>query len=305
MKTLSLSLSCFALVALLVSPPVARAQANVNEMRAAELFQMGAKYIQEKRFADAAAAFDRAYGYDPDPGLLINAAEAHDADLQYEKARLRYFQVASHPRAPEEMKVKARKALAEVEARILRTGRPLAPLPEASTTATTETTETSDSGGSRVTTTTTTTTVRPPTEIPPTPSGSGASAGLMPSRQLVGGKVSQDADRPYRLSAMQCYWNGTVNKFQSCSASHSWGGNANFDLGPGRSRAAGNGLLLFFEAGYGRKPFCSVEFQNIVALRRVDPRENAVYIYLHDLMGADKDWDTVSTWVTVICHGVQ
>jgi hypothetical protein len=302
MKTLSLSLSCLALLAGLAAPSAARAQANLNEMRAAELFQMGAKYIQEKRFADAAAAFDRAYGYDPDPGLLINAAEAHDADLKYEKARLRYFQVATHPRAPEEMKAKARAALAEVEARILRTGRSLAPLPAATTTATTETT---NSGGSRVTTTTTTTTVKPPTEVGTGTTAAGASAGLMPSRQLVGGQVSQDADRAYRLSTMQCYWNGTVNKFQSCSASHSWGGNANFDLGPGRSRAAGNGLLLFFQHGYGRKPFCSVEFQNIVALRRVDPRENAVYIYLHDLMGGDKDWDTVSTWVTVICHGVQ
>ncbi|XP_062516069.1 uncharacterized protein LOC134191468 [Corticium candelabrum] len=113
---------------------------------------------------------------------------------------------------------------------------------------------------------------------------------------------SQHGDRPYRVSLLDCYWNGS--RFRSCSPSpypHAYGGVANFQTST--AWASGTALTLAFQSQYFAPPMCSVTFENLAAFPLVNTRKNDLLIHLRDTNGNGKSWSSVSTWTYVICHG--
>lgn len=284
---------------LLGSEAARAAQPTANEMAAQQLFGKAVQLVNDKRYTEAAKVFEQAYQLDPDPGLLMNAARAYKGDNKLKLARERYWQVVGIPNLDATTLAQAKDMMAQVEAEMRLAGieaPPLPPHPTATTTTVTTTPAATAGAANPAIQPTRDTTVRAPV--------AGGTYKPLASGILVPGRHPQ-TERPYMLSVMKCYWNGMMGKFQNCSTTNSWGGNVNFDITPGRTRSAGNGLVVAFEDGYFRKPYCSVEFQNFVGFRRVDAKENALTIYLHAPDGADKPWKDVSTWVTVICQGVN
>ncbi len=296
-------LTTSALAALLLSlagpAPTRAAQPTANELAAQQLFGKAVQLVNEKRYTEAAHVFEQAYQLDPDPGLLMNAARAYKGDNKLKLARERYWQVLGIPNLDPGTVAQAKDMLAQVEAEMRLAGieaPPLPPHPAAAATAV----ATTPAGASP----TTSPAIQPSRDTTIRAPVAGGAYKPLASGVLLPGRHPQ-TERPYMLSVMKCYWNGMMGKFQNCSTTNSWGGNVNFDITPGRTRSAGNGLVIAFEDGYYRKPYCSVEFQNFVGFRRVDAKENALTIYLHGPDGADKPWKDVSTWVTVICQGVN
>lgn len=276
---------------------------SAAEQEAARLYQQAAQAVRNKQFRQAAKLFEKAYEYDRDPSLLVNAAEAHEADLNDATARIRYWEVLTHPKATTKQKAMAREHIARLETRLRKKGKGFKTLPmpvETTTTTTTGTTTTRDTSGSPsgntvATTTTTTQTQR---------TGTGTSGRALRSGDIV--RVPRpDVDEAYMLSAMHCRWDGPTGRFMQCSSTHAWGGAANFDITPQRTTASSNGLTIGFQNTYKGNPYCSVEFKDIAALRRVDPAPSAVTIWLHNGDGGPKNWNAVRTWVTVVCHGVD
>jgi len=299
----SLALSALAALSLgLASAPSARAaQPTANELAAQQLFGQAVQLVNEKRYTEAAKVFEQAYQLDPDPGLLMNAARAYKGDNKLKLARDRYWQVIGIPNLDPATLAQAKDMLAQVEAEMRLAGIEAPPLPPHTTTLATATptavAATAPTTGPAATIQTTRdTTTRAPV--------AGGAYQPLAAGILIPGRHPQ-TERPFMLSVMKCYWNGMMDKFQNCSTTNAWGGKVNFDITPGRTRAAGNGLVIAFEDGYFRRPYCSVEFQNFVGFRRVDAKENALTIYLHAPDGSDKPWKDVSTWVTVICQGVN
>jgi len=285
------------------APP---SQAGTNEAEAARLFQMASAAAAAKEYGKAARLFEKAYAFDPAPSLLMNAAQAHEADLNDARARMLYWQALNHTKVTPEQKRSAQLNIARLEGKLRKKGKTFEPFPTTSTGGsgnTTTTTTTSPTGATKTTTTTTTKTVGtpPPTGTTTSPSGSGA--------KLKSGTIVRvprpDVEEAYMLSAMHCRWNGPTGRFTQCSSGHAWGGSANFEIALSRSRAVGNGLTIGFQNTYKGKPFCSAEFTDIAVLKRVNAGSSNVTIWLHNPSGDPKNWNEVTTWITVVCHGVD
>lgn len=258
------------------------AAATMQEAEAARLYQEASAAVAKREFRKAASLFERAYNYDSDPSLLMNAAGAHKADLNYKQARFRYWNVVNHPKATAAQKAEAARRMEAMAAKLRAAGKPLQNLPMPG----------------NVVATTTTTTTTPAAKVPAGKPGVVRSGNVMRAPR-------PDIDDPYMLSAMHCRWDGPTGRFMQCSAKHAWGGAANFDISKARTSASTNGLTIGIQNSYKGKPYCSVEFQDIAQLRRVQPEPTAVTIWLHNGDGTPKNWDEVKTWVTVICHGVD
>lgn len=283
-------------VAALTASPASRA-GSPAEKQAAELYQQAIAKLHVGEHREAARLLDTAYNLDPSPILLWNAAEAYENAYEFQTARLRYWQYVGLPDSEADKRQIAHGKVRLMEKKLRNREIEPLPLPKHQPPPPRKTATTT-------TTTTTTTTPTTTTTTTPTAPSTGSKGGLKSATIIKNPASPRDAAHAYMLSAMHCFWNGSVSRFQNCSNSHAWGGNANFDVTGPQTRAVGNGLIVQYKQGYHGKPYCSVEFQGIVALRRVDPLDNAVYIYLHSPNGSEKAWNTVSTWMTVICHGI-
>lgn len=294
----AIALTLVAATAALALGPAGAAGPQRNPQMAAQLYELGVQAVNEKRYGEAARAFEKAYTLDPMPILLFNAARAHDMDNNLKYAYARYDELKTLPGTTAEQRREAIQRTSELETnplarpgpgeRIEKLADKVAP-PAYLSAGTSK----AGTGGTGTTGTAATTT--------------GAKKGAMdfiPSKLIVDTN-GPDGERPYMLSAVHCYWNGTVNRFQSCSATHAWGGQANIDLSAGRSTATANTLILHFKQAYAKRPFCSLEFQDIVAHKRLEPRETGVYVHLHDITGRALPWKQVSSWVSMTCHGVR
>ena len=71
-------------------PPEDAAEDSGGDDRAVQWYQLAMKAFKEKRWGEAALAFDAAYRYHADPTLLFNAARAYQRDDQLETAKARY-----------------------------------------------------------------------------------------------------------------------------------------------------------------------------------------------------------------------
>ncbi|MDI7266704.1 MAG: PEGA domain-containing protein [Myxococcota bacterium] len=106
------------MVALLViAPRGAVAQAPNADVEAGRLFQQGVAAIERDDYASALVAFRRAYDLAPRPKILFNIAMCHQALSQLPEAlaAFRRFLTESGPDDPPEMRVRAERAIAELE----------------------------------------------------------------------------------------------------------------------------------------------------------------------------------------------
>ncbi len=284
-------------------PALAQSPSPADRMRAGELFQQAEGAIQQQRFLDAAGLYEQAYRLDPRPELVWNAAQAYEAAGHLPGAKVRYEEFLSLPGVAPQHRQIAQGRLDGVDVK-LRLEKPKPgqvappPLVTAGAPLPTPTPGPATPGGMP-----TGPAVPTPTPTPPATAGAGAGQGT-PSKQIVRSD-SADGERPYRVSAMHCRWVGGLGQFQSCSTTHAWGGEANFAVRAGGTRAAGNLLNVAFAESYRRRPYCSVEFEDLVAHRRVEAKEGGVALHLYGATGTSLPWSDVTTWVTIVCHGVD
>ena len=282
----SSALVCGLLLATSMGTPSGYASSG-SEAQAARLYAEASAAIANKEYRKAAEIFEKAYQFDPDPSLLVNAAGAHEADLNDARARMLYWQAYNHPKASDEQKQNARLNIARLEIKMRRAGKSFTPFPT--------TPATKDVAAA------------PPKKTPPSqPAQPTSSAARESLKSGVVVRVPRpDVDAAYMLSAMHCLWDGPSGRFTQCSSGHAWGGSANFEISVSASRAVGNGLTVGFQNHYRNRPFCSVEFADVAALKRVNAGSSNVTIWLHKPSGEPKQWSSVRTWMTVVCHGVD
>jgi hypothetical protein len=112
--------------------------------------------------------------------------------------------------------------------------------------------------------------------------------------------AASHSDRPYMFSGLYCHWNR--GRFDICSNNHSWHGNVNFSM---KTDVSGHITKFYFQDAYYAEPFCSVSFENIVAHSRFDTSRYGINIALFSANGESLPWKNVSTWMYIICHGVD
>ena len=108
------------------------------------------------------------------------------------------------------------------------------------------------------------------------------------------------ASRSYMMSWLYAHWNWS--SFTTTSG-HSWNWDLNMNLWG--AYAYGNTLVIPFDDPYAYDPFCSVELEDLVTIREVDPNENNIIIRLYLHNWANYNWSSVSSRVIVTCHWVD
>lgn len=86
-----------------------------------------------------------------------------------------------------------------------------------------------------------------------------------------------DVDKPYRVSLWYCRWDGQQSRYSSCAPDiHSYEGTANFQV----SSAAVYDSRLANTTPYFKQPICTIAFENIVVLYRIDTDKTLIHIYI-------------------------
>lgn len=123
---------------------------------------------------------------------------------------------------------------------------------------------------------------------------------LKQRNSIVIKNAASHSDRPYMFSGLYCYWNR--GRFDGCSNNHSWHGNVNFSM---KTDVSGHVTKFYFQDAYYAEPFCSVSFENLVAHSQFNTTRYGINIALFSANGESLPWKNVSTWMYIICHGVD
>ena len=274
--------------------PTATAAAPTPAERetAMQLYARAREEAKHQRFDVAAHLFEQAYRLDPSATLLFNVATALENGGRMAEARVRLREYLVRSDTSYVQKMDAHKRLAALERRL---GLPLTPLPAAPPVVTTIPMA---HGGEDVR-------APEPHLSQPHLSRPHLSRPHLRSARVLGTAAIRDGDRSYRLAAMSCHWNGHQQRFDGCSLTHAWGGNAGFDLSPRALTSKSNGIFVSFDRPFRGSPYCSVELRDLVALRRLHAQATGVSIHLYEPGGKPLDWARAVTWLTIVCHGVE
>lgn len=98
-----------------VPAPAVSAQTPSPADQAAALYESGMKAMEEKRYAAAAEAFEKAYALDRDPVLVWNIGYAREMQGELAVAKQRYTEFLAHEDVPGKLRTKASERIVAID----------------------------------------------------------------------------------------------------------------------------------------------------------------------------------------------